>query len=142
MKHAWLAIDPGIATGWVLLDDAGKILGTSVWGTAELRTSLDLLVRTCYTRGIALDAVVERMPPGKMGQLGVKLEAVRRDISLVLTDTYEIPTAYVLPGEWKPSRVARATRFPRHWQGTPLTIHQKDALRMGLYVIDKRRETR
>lgn len=138
LKHMWLCIDPGITTGWALLADDGKVKATSVWGTAELKISLDLIIRMAYTSGYTLTAVVELMPnTGKMGQLGQKLEAVRRDIEAVIVDTYDIPTLRIMPGEWKPSRVARTTTVPRLFNATPLMIHQADAIRMGRYAIEK-----
>jgi hypothetical protein len=138
LKHAWLAIDPGITTGWALLSDTGEVMGTSVWGTAELRKSLDLVVRLAHTSGYSLTVVIERMPStGKMGALGQKLEAVRRDIASIVEETYELRTMYIMPGEWKPSRIARTAEVPRKFDGSPLMTHQKDAIRMGRYAQSK-----
>jgi hypothetical protein len=78
------------------------------------------------------------MPPGHYGPLGTKLEAVRRDIAEIVVETYEIPVTPCAPGEWKPSRVAKTTKVPGRWKKSPLMTHQKDAIRMGRYVIDKR----
>ena len=141
VPHAYLALDPGITTGWALLDPkSDEILGSSVWGTGELKETLDLLVRTCFTAGMRLTCVVERMPQaGKAGPLGAKLEAVRRDIMYVVQEVYEIPTRTVAPSEWKPSRVARLGKphLPKKFNGSPLTPHQRDAILMGRYVIDR-----
>jgi hypothetical protein len=135
----WLAIDPGVTTGWALLDDTGAILGTSVWGTGELKVSLDAVIRTAHLSDMTLTVVIERMPPGKLGLLEQKLGAVRRDIDAIVRGTYELETIEVLPGTWKPSRVARTTEVPREWQGTPLMVHQKDAIRMGRYAMEAAR---
>lgn len=141
VPHAYLAIDPGITTGWALLDpDSEEILGSSVWGTAELKDTLDLLVRTVFTAGMRLTCVVEKMPnTGRMGPLGQKLEQVRRDVYGTIQDVYEIRTVVVAPSEWKPSRVARTgkARLPKKFNGSPLTPHQRDAILMGRYVIDR-----
>lgn len=141
VPHAYLALDPGITTGWALLDpNSDEILGSSVWGTGELKDTLDLLVRKCFTAGMRLTAVVEKMPnTGKMGPLGQKLEEVRRDIYGTITDVYEIPVRVVAPSEWKPSRVARLgkPKLPKKFNGSPLTPHQRDAILMGRYVIDR-----
>ena len=138
-KHAWLAIDPGITTGWALLADDGAVMGTAVWGTHELQEALDLLIRQAYSAGYALDVVIEEMPnTGANGPLGKKLEWVRQQIKSVVTDVYELPTHHILPGVWKPSRVARTAELPRTWREEPLMIHQKDAIRMGLYAISVR----
>ena len=136
MRHGWLAIDPGITTGWALLDDDGDVLGTAVVGTHDVRKTLDTLVRVMYTKGIVLDVIVERMPNvGRMSGLSAQLEFVRKEIAAVI-DTYELRVTLVAPGEWKPSRVARTTQLPRKWQGQSLTEHQQDAIRMGRYVME------
>lgn len=138
-KHAWLAIDPGITTGWALLADDGAVMGTAVWGTHELREALDLLIRQAYSAGYALDVVIEEMPnTGLNGPLGKKLEWVRNQIKWVVSETYELPVHRILPGVWKPSRVARTTELPRTWRDEPLMTHQKDAIRMGRYAISVR----
>ena len=140
--HAVLAIDPGITTGWALIDPVrDEILGTSVWGTAELKETLDLLIRKCFTAGMSLEAVIEKMPSvGKTGPLAMKLEAIRREIYGLVQDVYDIPVTVVAPSEWKPSRVARTgkAKLPKKFNGSPLMPHQRDAILMGRYVIDRR----
>lgn len=140
--RVWLCLDPGITTGMALLDDQGELRATTVWGTHEVKRSLDALVRGLHLTGYDIECVVEKMPPGSYGQLAVKLEAVRSDIREVLVETYELPVTHVAPGEWKPSRIAKTTKV-KGWRfgGTPMMTHQKDALRMGRYLIDKRRRT-
>lgn len=138
MRHAWLCIDPGITTGWAVLDDDGKVVATSVWGTEELAMSLDLLVRALFTHGFTVTCVIERMPQiGGMGLLGQKLESVRRKITGVVVDTYELAVVSIPPGEWKTSRVAKTREIPWHFAGTKMMEHQKDAIRMGWYAQEK-----
>ena len=136
MKHARLSLDPGDTTGWALLADDGSVMATSVWGTHEIRESLDMVVRQAYSAGYAIDVVVEDMPStGANGPLGKKLEWVRKQIDFVISETYELPVHHILPGVWKPSRIARTTELPKAWRDEPLMIHQKDAIRMGMYAI-------
>ena len=141
-QRVWLCLDPGIATGMALLDDDGKLRATTVWGTAEVKASLDAMVRALHISDYRIEVIIEKMPPGSYGQLGAKLEAVRRDIMSVVEETYELPVTLIAPGEWKPSRIAR-TAAVKSWRfnGTPMVIHQKDAYRMGLYAQDKRRRS-
>ena len=142
MSRLWLCLDPGITTGWAVLDETGKVLATSVWGTAELKVSLDVLIRQVFTSGHELEVVIEKMPQtGGLGLLGQKLEVVRREINDIVSETYELPVTYVLPGTWKPSRVARTTKVPGRFKGTPLMTHQRDAVRMGRFTIDRRAAT-
>ncbi len=141
-NRVWLCLDPGITTGMALLDDSGELRASTVWGTGEIRQSLDTLVRALHLSNYDIEVVIEKMPPGSYGKLAVKLEAVRRDIQEVVTETYELPVTYIAPGEWKPSRIAKTTKV-KGWRhdGTPMMTHQKDALRMGRYIIDKRKRT-
>jgi len=140
VKHIWLALDPGITTGWALLDDEGRLRGTSVWGTAELKEALDILIRMSFTAGYTMTVVEERMPSaGGLGELARKLEAVRADIRKIVEETYELPVIWVTPGEWKPSRAARMTKTPPKFNGTPLMTHQKDAIKMARYAQEARR---
>jgi len=122
--RGWLCIAPGITTGWALLDERGNILGTSVWGTAELKTSLDAVIRTAHLSGMTLTVVIERIAPGK-GLLEQKLAAVVRDIDYVVRETYELDVIDVSPGAWE------ATPVPAAWQDTPLMSPQRAAIRMG-----------
>lgn len=132
-----ICLDPGITTGMAVLDARGDIMATTVWGTGELRQSLDVLVRYLHTHGYQTHAVIERVPRNeKASPIGAKLEHVRADIMGLIDDTYAIPYALVMPGEWKPSRVARTTKLPKEWRGDELTQHQKDAILMGRYVLD------
>ncbi len=134
-SHAWLGIDPGVTTGWALVDDSGALQASGNLPEEHLRTSLDDLVRHLHRGGLRLDAVVENMPRvGGMGPLATRLEEVRRAITDVLEEIYEIPTQRVAPGEWKTSRVARGTKFLR---GKKMTPHERDAARMAMYVRDR-----
>ena len=140
-EDAYLTIDPGITTGWAVLNGRGEIVATSVWGTGELESSLDALIRVLQTAGWYVRVVIEKMPQtGKMGQLGIKLQKVNRTIRNVV-ELYELSTVEIAPGEWKPSRTAKLTKVPRTFKKTPLMIHQKDAVKMGRYAIDKKQRT-
>lgn len=137
MNHAWLGLDPGITTGFVALDDDGRLIATTVWGTAELENALDAVIRQANTADTRLTVVVEAMPSvGRMGALAKKLEAVRKVIYAVL-HTYDVRIIEIAPGEWKPSRVAKTIVVPRKFNETPLMIHQKDAMKMTAYAISK-----
>ncbi len=137
-QRVWLCLDPGITTGMALIDSKGELRASTVWGTHELKASLDAMIRALHLTGYSISVVIEKMPPGSYGQLASKLEAVRHDITRVVEETYELPTVYIAPGEWKPSRVAK-TATVRTWRfnGSPMMTHQKDAFRMGRYYLDK-----
>lgn len=138
MKHAWLSIAPGIATGWALVSDDGKLIGTSAWGTHELRESLDLLVRQAFTSGWTITVVLEKMPNlAAMGVFGKKLSRVYADVMHVVGDTYELRTVYVAPSAWPKSTAARAARVPATWQKSPVLPRQRDAIRMAHHALEE-----
>ena len=97
-QRVWLCLDPGITTGMALLDNDGELRASTVWGTHEVKTALDTMIRALHLTGYNIEVVIEKMPPGSYGQLGAKLEAVRRDIMSVVEETYELPVTMIAPG--------------------------------------------
>lgn len=131
--HLWVAIDPGITTGWALLADDATILGHGVFSENDIYSGLDALIRGCHRAGKSLSAVVEKMPgTGAMSDLQQRLERVRGIITELVEECYELPVTYVAPGEWKTSRVARTAKHP-----DAKTQHEIDASLLGLYAIGK-----
>lgn len=121
-----------------VLDARGNLMAATTWKPDAVRQSLDVLIRTLHVGGYTTHAVVERVPrTEKASPTGVVLGKVSGDIMQLLEETYEIPLVTILPGEWKPSRVARVTKLPPTWQEKVFTQHEKDAILMGRYVLDK-----
>jgi hypothetical protein len=136
MRHGWLALDPGVTTGWALINDEGQWVGFGDIDARELEPQLDEIIRHFHYRGWWLTAVIEDLPRvGRMSQLGRTLRQVQESIGIVVVETYEIPVRVVAPGTWKPSREARLAKLPRPPNGTRLSQHQKDAIRMGIYAV-------
>lgn len=133
-----ISLDPGITTGMAVLSDPDcYLLATTNWTPDNLGQSLDVLVRHLHLEGFTLSAVVEKMPRSG-GRSEDTLDQVRRTIHEVLVETYEVPTTYVPPGVWKPSRIARTAALPKDWEGKRLTTHQRDAIKMGCYALEKK----
>lgn len=138
MKAAVIALDPGITTGVaVLTDPDGVLVATTNWTPDNLARSLDVLIRHMHMEGFTLHAVVEQMPRSG-GRSEDSLDQVRRTIHETLVEVYEVPTIYVAPGVWKPSRVARTAVLPRKWDDRRLTSHQRDAIKMACYALEKK----
>lgn len=133
-RHAWLGIDPGVTTGWALLEDDGALVAAGDAPDDAVARTIDEVIRMAHRLEYALDVVIEKMPgAGKMGHLASRLEVTRQEIRRVVIDVFDLPVMVVPPGEWKPSRVGRQKR---EWKrGT--SQHQKDATTMALYVIDR-----
>lgn len=137
-----ICLTPGIATGMAVLDARGELRASTVWGTHELKETLDSLVRALNISGYTVVAAVEALPSGSYGNLRPKLEAVRADIDWVLTDTYDVPIVTVAPREWKSSPEAKAAAI-KSWRfdNTPMTTEQRDAFRIGRYVLTENAKT-
>lgn len=138
-KLALLSIDPGLSTGMAVVSDPdGFLIATTTWQPEQIRVSLDALIRSLHLEDFTIWAVVERMPHvGKNSPLEQQLEAVRRDIEEVL-DIFDILVLHTAPGEWKPSRAARTAVVPREWDGKPVSVHQRDAIRMACYRLERK----
>lgn len=132
-KCCWIGLDPGVTTGWALIDRGGKLLGSGEFTEDQVYEGVDRLIRGCHRGSRAVRIVIERMPPGMMGDLAQRLERVRSLIREVVDDVYELPITYVTPGEWKQSRVAKITRWPKPFSSQ----HAEDAATMTLYAADK-----
>lgn len=141
MPDVIFALDPGSTTGWAIFRRRDRaILGMGDLAPDRLGSAIDLLVRGMHRLDYDVVPVVEQMPTpnGVGGSLSVELKFVRRTIDHWLSDVFELDVAYVLPGTWKPSRVARTMVPPKTWQGAALSAHQRDALTMGWYFASKR----
>lgn len=138
-REAWLGIDPGVTTGWAVVDGKTlEVLGSGNADEAVIGDTLDTIIRGMHRIGITLTAVIETMPRvGRHGALGHRLEYVLGEVRKVVEETYDLPTLRIAPGEWKTSRVAKTAAIPSKWNGVRLTPHQRDSLRMTLYAIDR-----
>lgn len=132
-KMAWLGIDPGVTTGWALIEDDGKVLGSGNLSEDEVRRGLDTLIRFAHNDGYALRVVVERIPRSGIGHLSNRLSFVNGQVAELTDEVYDLSPIYVTPGEWKQSRVAKTTDLERG----KYTPHQRDAIRMTLYTMDR-----
>ncbi len=137
-KTAWLGIDPGVTTGWALVGDHESILGSGNLDASEIESQLDTIIRIAHNDGYYIRVVIERMPrAGRAGGLARRLDEVLAGVSHIINDVYSLDPIYITPGEWKPSRVAKTTPLKRG----QYSAHERDAIRMTLYAIDKNART-
>ena len=108
----------------------------------DLGAALDTIVRAHQLAGHRVEAVVEKTPTPTSGALAVELDYVRRTVIHWLIEIFELPTEYVLPGTWKTSRAAVTAALPAEWLGRPLSTHQRDAISLAYYVIERERFAR
>lgn len=144
--EVWVSLDPGVTTGWALIDEDLKILGCGVFAPSQVRDGVDELIRGCHRSKKVVRVVMEKLPRvAGHGDLAEVLDSVIRDIYENIVDTYDLQPVIVAPGEWKPSRHAAVAR--RHikenmkgkWKGRTMTQHEKDAIMMGIYAVIKDR---
>jgi hypothetical protein len=137
-----LALDPGLTTGIALVRVSDrKVVGTTTADAEDLGEKLDQTVRSIHRDGYRVLAVVEQEPHGRTYQ-GDDLDVVRRTIAHWLQGVFGLVPTFIEPGQWKPSRVARAAKFPALRStstGRPyrMSTHERDAVRMALYHIDR-----
>lgn len=131
-QHVWLGIDPGLTTGWALVADDAKILGTGTFTEDGLFEGLDKIIRGGHRSGRTMTVVIEKMPgTGGMSDLAQRLERVRQIITELVEEVYDLPTTVIPPGEWKTSRIAKLAK-PK-----AKTQHERDAAVMTAYAISK-----
>jgi hypothetical protein len=124
-----LSLDPGLTTGWAILDEAGAIVATGTIDHHDVRIALIRILREQK-----LDhAVLETVPLEAPGHLADSLRHVLATLGGMLT-TYQVEMTYILPGVWKTSSVPQPEA---RWAGKRLSIHQRDAIRMGRYYLRK-----
>lgn len=116
-----ISIDPGDTTGWCVLTDSGDLVATGVARSAELHNVLEGIART-YTPS---RSVAERFSARTSSRR--KYANLCRVISELFPDT-----TWVLPGTWKPSRIAILAQRPPEL----MSKHQFDAFRLGLWFIE------
>jgi predicted RNase H-like nuclease (RuvC/YqgF family) len=129
----WLGLDPGVTTGWALIDKGGKLVGHGELVEENLDDGLDQIIRGCHRAQRKVKVVIEKMPPGEVGRLSDRLAAVRAVVDDLVGAVYELPVVRVSPGEWKNSRVAKIVRWTEKFSSQ----HARDAATMALYAMDK-----
>lgn len=123
-----IALDPGLTTGWAVVDSPDAIVDCGNWSEDDLEWALPAALSALTPD----EAVVEVVPPGVHGPLAHRLEAVRDAIARALRG--RVVTG-VQPGTWKTSATAANAAAPREWDGQHLTAHQRDAVTMARWRI-------
>lgn len=123
-----LAIDPGVTTGYAILDLQGNILDS---GNVLIDDLSDSIFST-LEEGKGLRVVMEELPRGIDSRLRRMLEEVVR----FLDTRFPMATKFS-PGMWKSSPEAR---HPLKWAEGLEAIdkpsdHEKDAYHIGLYYL-------
>jgi hypothetical protein len=120
-----LSLDIGITTGYCVQTKAGKVLdiGTIQWKNTEFTRQFIKQILADKTP----DATLLEMPVIIRGPLGVELKQVCDAITGLA-----LPRAsYVTPSQWKGTKEAKL-KVPVDY---PVTVHERDAYRMGRYWL-------
>lgn len=126
-----LALDPGVTTGWAVLGHDGAILESGNWIPEDVGSGIDGILKQRTRQGHEVIVGVETFPLFPAGTLAMTLRAVVATIESVLT-RYRIIPERVSPGVWKTSSIEESPRF---FGDKKLTPHERDAIRLGRFVI-------
>jgi hypothetical protein len=132
-----LALDPGLTTGFAILDDNGAVMGCGNLDVAVLHEGLDQVIRTVNRTGHEMEVVVERIAVGRQGKLQLSLSYVLVTIDHLIS-LYGLTRHDYTPGTWKTSAIARLDVGYIRPDGKTLTPHERDAIGLGRYRIRKR----
>jgi hypothetical protein len=99
-----LGIDPGVTTGWAVLDHHGEVWDTGEWTLDTILDGIDWVIRGVNRTGEELEACQEILADRSAGQLDAELKYVQAALERVIVGTYDVHRTFVLPGTWKPHR--------------------------------------
>jgi len=123
-----LAIDPGMTTGYAVIDELGNLLESGNLLPEDLDNSI--LTYKKYQDPTTCEVVIEYTPIPTQSRMNRRLKEVTGKIGSMFPNA-----VYVTPGVWKSAPIAKRFPFPFP-HGTP---HQKDAFRMGIHHMMFRR---
>lgn len=119
-----VAIDPGLTTGYAVVDELGNLIETGNLLPEDLEESI--LTEPRYHQDGVI-AVIEYTPIPTYSKMNRLLREVAETIDNLFPNAIKIT-----PGVWKSSPLAK--HFP--WPGSSgATPHQKDAYRLGMYYL-------
>ena len=132
-----LALDPGGTSGYALLTDDGSVRACGNWKPEDIDVAMEHMIRAVNRSGHELEIVIEQLAVGRQGPLATTLAYVTRTIDNIVA-LYDLPVYRFPPGEWKTSSAGRLPLGVDFWDGQTLTPHQKDAIRLGRYRLQRR----
>ena len=122
-----LSFDPGITTGYALISTSGVLLVSGNLDLDDLRES-PILEGMKNAEGLLV--IMETVPIFGNSALGRRLH----EVNSILEGFF--PTAVkILPGTWKSIPSIINFPVPKTWLGKPMTPHQKDSYRMGMFFL-------
>jgi len=136
-----LGIDPGLTTGWAILDHVGLLWDHGEWNIDDVLDGIDWVVRGVNRTGEDLEICQEVLAKGKDGKLGNDLLYTQAALTRVIEDTYDVSRTFVIPGTWKNHRVTqvRSTQFElTEWRA--FSQHVKDAIMIATWRMANRSE--
>jgi hypothetical protein len=117
----FLIIDPGITSGWALMDKTGKIIDSGV----VLEEDLGPWEGTMKGRQLE-GVVIEELVVPTLSPMNIQLKRIIGSFDRMFPHAVKIP-----PGTWKNSPVAKQ---PIDILPKPL-IHTRDAIHLGWFVL-------
>ncbi len=130
-----LGIDPGVTTGWAVLDHHGTIWDCGQWTLEEVLDGIDWVIRGVNRTGEDLEIVQEVLAKGRDGALANDLRYAQVALTRIVEDTYDVSRTFVLPGTWKNSRHVQPVE---DWNGKKVSAHTYDAVNMARWRMANR----
>lgn len=121
-----LSLDLGLTTGFVVLRENGDLVETGEIAYESISAG----VKALRADHLIAHAVAER-PVIVRGPLGDKLENV---ILAVLAEMHR-KVELIYPSQWKPTRYGKIKCPP------DMSVHQRDAFRIGMWYLGERLKT-
>ena len=135
MIEQFLAIDPGITTGYALLDRTGELLQSGNLDMGDLiagDTCIEEYSHYNKPEKVTL-VIIEEIPKFANSQLGRDLREIIEYLSRLFPNA-----TWIRPTDWKSIGPVANHPLPPKWADEPYTTHEKDAFRIGVYYITRR----
>ncbi len=119
-----LSLDPGIHTGWAILNEDIEVLAYGTLQSHELG-----LLDPSHPHGPFLNitkVVIEDTPIPTIGQMNSQLRNV-----IVQLESWYPNAVKIKPGVWKPTPAGHLA-LPSHF-----TPHEKDSIRLGTFFLTR-----
>ena len=121
-----LSLDPGITTGYAILEPNGDLVESG----NLCQEDLDDSILVALSSDTNISVVIEDIP------IPTRSPMNRQLAEIVSWLDYHFPKARkVSPGVWKTNLPVANLPIPRKWENSGMTTHQKDAYRMGVWFM-------
>jgi len=129
LSKFFVGIDPGITTGYAIVDDQGTLLESGNLLHEDLKESM-----MCSVVGLlGVSVIIEDTPIPTRSQMNRELQEIISDLHQVFPAATTIPS-----GVWKQAEISKRYPFPTKRFPHP-TQHQRDAYHLVMFFINSQK---